>query len=47
MTLFHAVVAIDHQTAQILQFDDEHVETHKVKSHTRQTKQHGSAVRYG
>ncbi len=45
MTLFHAVVAIDHQTAQILQFDDEHVEAHKVKSHTRQTKQHGSAVR--
>ncbi len=45
MTLFHAVVAIDHQSAQILQFDDAHVQSHKVKAHTHHTRQHGSSVR--
>jgi stalled ribosome rescue protein Dom34 len=45
MTLFHAVVAIDHQTAQILQFDEEHVRAQKVKAHTHHTKQRGSNVR--
>ena len=45
MTLFHAVVQIDHQTAQILQFDAEHVQAQKIKSHSHHTKQHGSAVR--
>lgn len=45
MTTLHAVVFIDHTQAQVLQFDAEHVQAQKVKSHTRQTRQHGSAVR--
>lgn len=45
MTLFHAVVWIDHQKAQVLQFDAEHVEATKVKAHTHHTAQHGSTVR--
>jgi stalled ribosome rescue protein Dom34 len=45
MTLFHAVVQIDHQQAQVLQFDAEHVQAQKVKASTRHTRQHGSAVR--
>ena len=45
MSLFHAVVWTDHQSAQILQFDAEHVEAQKVKSHTHHTAQHGSTVR--
>jgi hypothetical protein len=32
MTLFHAVVWIDHQKAQILQFDQEHVQASRVKT---------------
>lgn len=43
--LFHAVVLIDHQSAQILQFDAEHVQSQKVKSSSRHTRQHGAAVR--
>lgn len=45
MPLFHAVVAIDHQSAQILQFDEAHVQSQKVKAHTHHTRQHGSTVR--
>lgn len=45
MSLFHAVVQIDHQKAQVLQFDAEHVVAERVKAHTHHTKQHGSAVR--
>ncbi len=45
MTLFHAVVFIDHTHAQILQFDADHVQAQKVKASSRHTKQHGSAVR--
>ena len=45
MTLFHAIVWLDHQTAQVLQFDAEHVQTSKVKSHTHHTAQHASGVR--
>jgi stalled ribosome rescue protein Dom34 len=45
MTLFHAVVWIDHHTAQVLQFDAEHVQAQKIKSHSHHTKQRGSAVR--
>lgn len=45
MSLFHAVVWIDHQKAQVLQFDAEHVQSQKVKAHTHHTAQHGSAVR--
>lgn len=45
MTTFHAVVRIDHQSAEVLQFDAEHVQAQKVKAHTHHTAQHGSAVR--
>jgi stalled ribosome rescue protein Dom34 len=45
MTTFHAVVRIDHKTAEILQFDAEHVEAQKVKAHTHHTAYHGSTVR--
>lgn len=45
MTSFHAVVRIDHHNAEILQFDAEHVQAEKIKSHTHHTAQHGSAVR--
>ena len=45
MSLFHAVVWIDHHNAQVLQFDTEHVQAQKVKAHSHHTKQHGSAVR--
>ena len=45
MTLFHAVVWIDHHSAQVLQFDTEHVIASKVRAHTHHTAQHGSEVR--
>ena len=45
MSLFHAVVWIDHQKAQVLQFDAEHVQAQKVKAHSHHTAQHGSTVR--
>ncbi len=45
MTTFHAVTWIDHHSAQILQFDADHVQAQKVKSHTHHTAQHGSSVR--
>jgi hypothetical protein len=45
MTMFHAVAWVDHQNAQILQFDAEHVQAQKLKSHSHHTRQHGSSVR--
>jgi stalled ribosome rescue protein Dom34 len=45
MTLFHAVAWVDHQSAQIPQFDAEHIQAQKVKSHSHHTRQHGSSVR--
>ena len=45
MTLFHAVVWIDHQSAQILQFDAEHVQAQRVKAHAHLTRRHASGVR--
>lgn len=45
MSLFHAVVWADHQSAQVLQFDPESVTVHKVKAHVHPTAQHGSQVR--
>jgi stalled ribosome rescue protein Dom34 len=45
MTTFHAVVWTDHQSAQVLQFDAEHVQAEKIKAHSHHTAQHGSAVR--
>ena len=45
MPLFHAVVRIDHHTAQLLQFDPTQVISQTLKAHSHPTKQHGSAVR--
>jgi stalled ribosome rescue protein Dom34 len=45
MSLFHAVVWIDHHNAKILQFDAAHIELKKVQAHTHYTRQHGSEVR--
>ena len=45
MPLFHAVVSINHLNAQVLQFDAEHVEAHKVQAHAHDTRQHKSGVR--
>ena len=45
MSFAHAVVWLDHQNAQVLQFDAEHVKAEKVKAHSHYTRQHGSSVR--
>jgi hypothetical protein len=45
MTTFHAVVWVDHQASQVLQFDAEHVQAQKVKAHSHHTAYHGSRVR--
>ena len=45
MSLFHAVVSIDHLSAQVLQFDAEHVEVQKVHARSHDTRQHKSIVR--
>lgn len=41
----HAVIWIDHHTAQILQLDADQAQATTVKAHTHQTRQHGSSVR--
>ena len=45
MSLFHAVVWLDHHSAQVLQLDADQVQTQSVKSHSHPTRQHGSEVR--
>jgi stalled ribosome rescue protein Dom34 len=45
MPLFHAVVLVDHQHAQVLQFDATQVQAQNLKAHSHPTKQHGSSVR--
>ena len=45
MSLFHAVVHIDHHHAQVLRFDAEQVQASKLKAHDHDTRQHGSGVR--
>jgi stalled ribosome rescue protein Dom34 len=45
MKLHHAVVWTDHKNAHVLQFDAEHVQTHKLHAHSHPTGQHGSSVR--
>lgn len=45
MSLFHAVLWLDHHEAKVLQFDADHVQAERVKSHSHHTKQRGSAVR--
>lgn len=45
MSLFHAVIWLDHHEARLLQFDTEHVELERIREHSHHTKQHGSQVR--
>ena len=45
MSLFHAVVFVDHQAAQVLQFDAVQVLERKLREHKHLTRQHGSDVR--
>lgn len=45
MSLFHAVVWIDHHEAKVVQFDAEQVQVQKVQAHRHDTRQHGSGVR--
>lgn len=45
MSMFHAIVWLDHHNAKVLQFNPDTVETATVKAHTHNTKQHGSGVR--
>jgi len=45
MTLFQAVVLVDHIHPQRLKFEAEHVQAQRVKAHNHYTKQHGSQVR--
>ncbi len=45
MSLFHAVLHLDHHQAKLMQFDAEQVISQGLKAHSHHTKQHGSAVR--
>lgn len=45
MTLFHAVVWIDHHNALIQHFNTTDVEAKKIRDHSHYTRQHGSDVR--
>ncbi len=44
-TLPHAVVWTDHHNAQLLKFDADDVQAHKMHAHQHATGQHGSGVR--
>ncbi len=45
MTTFHAVLRIDHQTAEILRLDAGQVHSDRVKAHIHHTSRHQSGVR--
>ena len=45
MSHSHAVVWTDHQSAQVLKFDAEHMQAKTIRSHNHYTRQHGSTVR--
>jgi hypothetical protein len=45
MSVTHAVVWTDHQSAQVLRFDAEHVKAEKVRAASHYTRQHHSGVR--
>jgi hypothetical protein len=45
MSVTHAVVWTDHQSAQVLRFDAEHVQAEKVHASNHYTRQHHSEVR--
>jgi len=43
--LSHAVAFVDHQSAEVLQFDSQQVLEHKLREHRHFTRQHASGVR--
>lgn len=45
MSLYHAIAFVDHQSAQVLQFDAEQVMRSQVHDHLKFTRQHHSGVR--
>jgi len=45
MSKFHAVVHLDHQHAQILQFDAREVHADRIDAHFRYSRQHGGEER--
>ena len=45
MSLFHAVVFVDHHHAQVLQFDAQQAPEQKLHEHQYLTRQHASGVR--
>jgi hypothetical protein len=45
MSLFHAVILIDHQSAQVLQFGAGQLQEHTMHARLDVTRQHGSTVR--
>ena len=45
MSLYHAVVFVDHQSAQVLEFSSEQVIKHTLHQHKHFTRQHASGVR--
>ncbi len=44
MTPIYAVGRIDHQSAEVPQFDAEHVQDDKVRAHTQHTAHQGNTV---
>ena len=45
MSLYHAVAFVDHQSAEVLQFDSTSVLDRKIREHRHFTRQHASGVR--
>jgi hypothetical protein len=45
MSVTHAVVWTDHESAQVLRFDAAHMNAEKIRAHSHYTRQHHSAVR--
>ena len=45
MSVFHAVVWLDHEAAQVLRLHADSVEAERVKAHHHNTRQHASDVR--
>lgn len=45
MSLYHAVAFVDHESAQVLQFDSTQVIERKIHEHLHLTRQHASGVR--
>lgn len=45
MSMSHAVVWTDHETARVLQLDSEHAQAHKIRASAHYTRQHHSTVR--